>query len=157
MANSVSVNDAVWRQLREKIGGLVKRRVRVGVLGSEMAEGDNSNITLAELAAIHEYGAPNAGIPERSFIRRTFRNERDGMTAMCVKLAKAVINDRMDIDRALALLGTWAVAKIQASIRSNIPPPLQPETVARKGSSVALIDTGQLINGVTYEVVDDAG
>ncbi len=33
---------------------------------------------------------------------------------------------------------------IKLKITSNIPPPLAPETIARKGSSVALIDTGLL-------------
>ena len=40
----------------------------------------------------------------------------------------------------------------EAKIASNIPPALAPETIERKGSSVALIDTGQLRSSITWQV-----
>ena len=44
----------------------IKRNsAKVGVIGSK-----------AKIAAHHEYGAPAAGIPERSFIRSTFNEEK---------------------------------------------------------------------------------
>jgi hypothetical protein len=143
-------SDAVWRKLREKLAGLPHREVRIGVLTSEDA---GPGLSLAELAAIHEFGAPSANIPERSFIRSTLRDERDKIEALCLRLARGIIADRLDLDAALGLLGTWAVAAIQAKIRSNIPPELAQATVDRKHSTLALVDTGQLINSITYEVV----
>ena len=68
-----------------------------------------------------------------------------------------MINERLEVDAALGLLGTWAVAAIQAKIRTNIPPELKQATIDRKHSDLALVDTGQLLNSLTYEVVDDTG
>lgn len=151
MAKDVG-SDAVWRKLREKLAGMPHREVRIGVLTSSSAAG-GSGLSLAELAAIHEFGAPSANIPERSFIRSTLRDSRDKIEALCLRLARGIIADRIDLDAALGLLGTWAVAAIQAKIRTNIPPALQQATIDRKHSSLALVDTGQLINSITYEVV----
>lgn len=58
---------------------------RIGVMGSR-----------ADIAAIHEFGAPAAGIPERSFIRRTANDSmsrekanKDVIAAMREKIEKA--------------------------------------------------------------------
>jgi hypothetical protein len=148
-------SDAVWRALREKLKGAARRAVRVGILTNEMAEGDHAHITLAELAAVHEFGSELAGIPERSFIRSTLREEQPRAEALCLRLARGVIAERLEVDAALGLLGTWAVAAIQAKIRSNIPPELKQATIDRKHSSLALVDTGQLLNSITYGIVNE--
>lgn len=43
-------------------------------------------------------------------------------------------------------------AKMVEKINSNIPPPLKPETIKRKGSSTALIDTGEMLGQITHEM-----
>lgn len=148
-------SDAVWRKLRERLALMPRRVVRVGVLSGDMAEGDHTNLTLAELAAIHEFGAPNANIPERSFIRSTINETKAEAEALCLRLARGIIADRIQLDQALGLLGIWAVAAIQEKIRSNIEPELKQATIDRKHSSLALVDTGQLINSITHEVVNE--
>lgn len=40
-------------------------------------------------------------------------------------------------------------AKMVDKITSNIPPPLKPETIKKKGSSLALVDTGELLGQIT--------
>lgn len=49
--------------------------VKVGVFGSK-----------AHVAAIHEYGAPGAGIPERSFERSTFNEQKNNV----VRIVKGI-------------------------------------------------------------------
>ncbi len=46
------------------------------------------------------------------------------------------------IQQALTKLGMTLERAMKQKITSNIPPPLKPDTIKRKGSSVALIDTG---------------
>ena len=48
-------------------------------------------------------------------------------------------------------LGMQMENKIRLKILSNVPPPLKPATVARKGSSVTLIDTGQMLADVSSQ------
>ncbi len=56
--------------------------------------------------------------------------------------ASAAVN--RGIQQALTKLGMVLERAMKLKITSNIPPPLKPETIRRKRSSVALIDTGQL-------------
>ena len=52
-------------------------------------------------------------------------------------------------------LGTAAAyleQRITMKVLSNIPPALKPETVARKGSSKALIDTGEMFDKIDSQV-----
>lgn len=43
-------------------------------------------------------------------------------------------------------------AKMVDKINSNIAPPLKEATIKRKGSSLALVDTGELIGQITSEI-----
>jgi hypothetical protein len=150
-----------WDQLLVRAHGLARAHVKVGVLaskrGSETHSGDAGHITLMELAAIHEFGSPAASIPERSFIRATFYVRRvEELRRKCAQIAKAVVTQGMDAQRALGLLGAWAVAEVKNTITEiDIPPPLADSTVQAKGSSKPLVDTGQLKNSIQYEVVDE--
>jgi len=51
-------------------------------------------------------------------------------------------------------LGMQIENAIRLKILSNIPPPLKESTVKRKGSSVTLIDTGQMLASVSHQVND---
>ncbi|MBA3841182.1 MAG: hypothetical protein H0X39_00925 [Actinobacteria bacterium] len=142
-------DDSRWKAILAAVGK-PRRKVRVGVFDDGGLE---NGVSIAEIAAFHEFGTST--IPERSFLRSTFYGHgADGLKAMCAKLVAAIIAGKMDETQALGLLGTWAAAEVKKTIRSNIAPALAPETIARKGSSVALVDTGQLINAITFAVED---
>lgn len=127
--------------------------VRVGVLGDG---GNDDELTNAELAAIHEYGAPRANIPERSFLRATADAKRQEWLALMERGLRLAVAGRLSVKAALGLVGEQAVADIRTRIRAHIPPPLAPRTVARKGSSVPLVDTGRLLMSIAYEVKEGA-
>lgn len=155
VTSQIKKDDHVFRELREKIRGIAKAYVKVGVLeanGSNEVEG--GGLTMAELAAIHEYGAPKAGIPARSFIRRTFAESEgaEALRAFMVRTARGLIQEKLEVNQALNQLGAFAQNLIKKRIKEHIPPPLKPATIKRKGSSTPLVDTGQLINSITWEV-----
>ncbi len=187
MGAKVHFDDRRWRSLLEAIKG-DPARVRVGVLsGTTHITGDKdthavrkaagkagTEISMLELAAIHEFGSPAAGIPERSFIRSTIENKRVEInesiekivgSAMKRLLAQETLHAsevRESVKHSLGLLGTKLVAMMRATIRQRqttgpAPQALRPATIARKGSTLPLVDTGQLINAITYEVVDGTG
>ncbi len=154
------MNDQAWRELRLKVKGIGERRVKVGVLGGTDAKG----ISMPELAAIHEFGAPAAGIPQRSFIRFTAKNRADDIAKMCERLARGILGEKLEVDHALGLLGAFMVGAIRKSITQRlIKQDLAPATIVRKtkGKSgkrgtAALIDTGQLINSLSFAVEEVA-
>lgn len=147
-------NDRGWRELKKRLLGKIDPHVRVGIIGSKGGSASRDGISMVELAAIHEFGAPNANIPERSFIRRTFHEKRKDLAKLTRELARKVYSrERLPIKDALDTLGAWGAAQVKNTITGEpIPPPLQPKTIERKGSTRPLVDTGQLLNSITWEV-----
>lgn len=131
------------------------QEVRVGITaasGSAAAQGEDSlkNLTVLDIAEFHEFGTGT--IPERSFIRAWFDENRDLVRKQITNILQAVVKGKYTRDQALNILGlTWA-AGMQKRMADRIPPELSPATIKAKGSDVPLIDTGQLRSAITYSV-----
>lgn len=124
--------------------------VKVGVFDAGPRPGGVTNVMLA---AIHEFGVPSSGIPERSFLRSTVDANQAKYQRLEKTLAKQVTEGRLTRRQVLELLGQQAVADVKARITSQTGfAPLKEKTIARKGSSKALIDSGQLVGSITYQV-----
>lgn len=152
------VGDAA-KVLRERYARVAGKYVAVGVFqGShKRPDGAADGLSLAELAAIHEFGAPSRNIPERSFIRSGVERKMPELKALVRKLTPLVGARKVPEDRALGLIGTMAVGAVQARFGADDLAPLQPATIARKGSSRPLIDTGQLRASITWQIVNPGG
>lgn len=161
MANGTAeIDDAGWEQLKTRLRGLATGAfVKVGVV-AEHGAGDavsdsDGDINMAELASVHEYGSPAAGIPARSFIRRTFVEQEGELAKFCAKATERVFEGKVTEERALDLIGAWSAAQVKKTIARgpHIPPPLKPATVKAKGSTRPLVDTGHLANSINHAVV----
>jgi phage gpG-like protein len=150
----VTVRDLGWERIKRDLGSAVARAVRVGVQGPEGAavHDDSDGLTNAQLAAIHEFGT--ATVPERSFIRATIEAHGREYERILGAEAAKIIAGRSTVERSLTLLGMRVEGDMKATIEAGIPPPLAPVTVAAKGSSQPLIDSGQLRNSITSKVVE---
>lgn len=164
MKHDAKIDTKVWERLRSKLPQ--DAHVKVGVLagGGGTARTSEGGITMIELAAIHEFGSPANGIPERSFIRSTF--ERPDvvlkLNAYAGRLARAIVDDKTTWQVALGQLGAWAAAQVKATIKNRQttgPEPQQnkPSTIEKKGSDLPLVDTGRLINAITWLVSGGSG
>lgn len=157
MTGQVKFKDSTWKAILRFAESQSKpaqeSHVKVGVVGpgaNESVEG----MTMVELAAIHEFGAPRAGIPERSFIRRTFAAKQEETGRVTALLAKRLLAGEFTLEKALNVLGMWASTAVKKTITEGdgIPPPLAPATVAAKGSSRPLVDTGRLLQSISWQV-----
>lgn len=135
--------------------------VRVGIVGPRARElEEGSDLTLAELGRIHEYGSdvePGAPgyVPERSFIRSTLANRRADLAQLMKSECQAILMGKRTPETALEIVGAKVAAWIKLAVMSGdgIAPPLAESTIARKGSSRPLVDHGQLIaHGVSHLV-----
>jgi hypothetical protein len=126
------------------LGGL-----NIGVQGSRAsAPHVGSQVSVGELAAIHELGL---GVPERSWLRAWFDENQRMVLDDCSAAMQQVILGKLTRDQALNVLGLKWVGAIQQRIADGqITPALAKETIARKGSSVPLIDTGVLRAAITH-------
>lgn len=137
------------RVLRAARGlGSAPKRVKVGIIGP-LASEDHGGLTLAALAAVHEWGI---GVPERSFIRAWADENRTEIQRRQRALVRQILLGQITELVALKRLGAWAQGSIQKRIADGILPPNAESTIAKKGSSKPLIESGQLRSGVTYEV-----
>ena len=148
-------DDTAFRRMRGELVTLAGLTLKVGVVGpgaSALEEG--SSMTLAELMLVHEYGTDT--IPARAPIAKTMYARRADIAALHIRAFKAVLSGEMDARKALGLIGVQVVAWIKETIRAGLTPPNAPSTIARKGSSTPLVDDGQLINSIHFEIVEVA-
>jgi hypothetical protein len=155
---SIRDKDRGYRDLIKTLRAAAQdASVRVGVFGEgKGAEQRDGGLTNAELMVIHEYGSPAAGIPERAPIRRTIDEKRESyVTGLIPRLMRALTDRKISISDALDLMGLQMSNDVKRTITTGegVPPPLSPTTIARKGSSRPLVDTGRLLASITYAVV----
>lgn len=165
--------DHGYQDLKKRWTRTHGRVVVVGIFGKGAAEEHDDGVTNLLVAIIHEFGAPKAGIPSRSWLR-AFVDEKGNEIRRRVRiLSVQVLKGQLTYDQALGQLGAWIVGAIQARIASKIPPPLKDATVgnrlrsksrrdtakrqnAQRGGGSArltpLIDTGQFRQAITFEV-----
>lgn len=134
-------------ELKRRLIG--ERLVRVGFpQGKTEADGT----PVAMIAAVHEFGSPEQGITERSFMRSSIRaNAQKYVRLNKVNLVR-IVRGQLTADQALGQLGEMAKGDMQQTIRAGDFAPLKQATIDRKGSSKPLIDTSQMVQSVSYEL-----
>ncbi len=151
------VNQAALTRVSARITGIrqataeaSRRGVTVGIHEEEGAELDDSGATVAAIAAFHEFGTSR--VPRRSWLLDGITENEAAISEAFRRVGREIAAKRLSPEAGYAQLGEFIVAKLQARIRANIPPPLSPVTIARKGSSTALIDEGRLIASIRAKV-----
>ena len=154
MASKIIDRDFGYRKLLQELTKRIGKHVVVGFTADAGNYPDGTPVT--DVAAIHEFGAPGAGIPERSFLRSTMdQNVEKYAKALERALTDIADGKGDDVERVLAQLGAKAEGDIKLKIRNLRTPPNAPSTIRQKGSSNPLIDTGQMRQAVTFEVRDN--
>lgn len=169
---------------------LANKRIKVGFIEGDVPPStDSQGIGIAQLAAVHEFGATflhpggtpyvmRGGrpvfvkkgtrgiigvtkphyirIPERSFLRSWATGNIQQTKKMMQELHNLVGNGTLSPETALNQLGAYGQAGVKQQILALQSPPLAAATIAKKGSSKPLIDTGTMLGSVRYKV-EDAG
>ncbi|CAG7592117.1 hypothetical protein PEPTYR26121_01498 [Peptoniphilus tyrrelliae] len=156
-------------EILKRIEDLTSLYVKVGILSS--ADGE-----ILMIANVHEFGCDipvtnkmrvfflhNFGfwtkkdvikIPERSFIRTSFDENKDEIQTSGEDLIDMVIDGSLEVYKFYEILGETSVNAIKKFIIEGIDPPITQLTIDnKKGKSTPLINTSRLINAVDYEIV----
>lgn len=141
------VDLRVFDELKRRLIG--ERVVKVGFPQGK-TEADGTPVAL--IAATHEFGSPERGIPERSFLRSGMRENQEKYVRLNKVNLVRILRGNLTADQALGQLGEMAKGDVQVKIRSGDFTPLKQATMDRKGSSKPLIDTGQMVQSVSYEL-----
>lgn len=150
---SVVRDDNRTKEILEALQELNGQYVEIGVLGDD-GKGD---VNIVEIATIHEFGAPRANIPERSFIRANFDKHEDEYFEQIKGYLDRVLQGEIRAKTLYTKMGQTVAQDTQKHIRARIPPSLQASTLKarrRRGNTgtTPLIDTGRLIGAISYEV-----
>jgi hypothetical protein len=119
-----------------------------------------------EVAAQHEFGddtprtytSPRGnkvhvnGVPERAPIRTAFREHKAEWAKLGAERIKQVIQGKIGGVELFEIIGQRASNDVKKTIRSGLAPANSPQVVEEKGSNIPLIDTGHLINSVSYYI-----
>lgn len=135
----------IFRDIKE----LDKRGIKIGFMGNDSVDG----VSVVDYATYNEFGTSR--IPARPFMQTTADQKREEVLKFSEHLVGKMIDGGISADMVLKNLGEFYQAKIQETIRKakEWAVPNAPATVARKGSSSPLIDTGRMVNSVRYEIV----
>lgn len=154
-----------FADIKKQLGIIDGTSVEVGVI-----KGEN-----AWLAAIHEYGLDIAvtpkmrkflaahglylkksmthiHIPERAFLRTGYDQNRDAVLAKASKLLADVASGNMSAQACYEAVGLELASKIRDYAVELKDPPNHPFTKEQKGSSNPLVDSGDMIGGITWRV-----
>ena len=155
MGRLVVKRDKLQAKLREL--GAANKVVVVGVLGNdgsaahtEQSTTAGREVTVAEVAQWNYFGTSR--IPARPWFLWMKARHGAQLAALQKRLAEGIVTDKLSLDQALALLGEAAVGMTKQTIADRIPPRNADSTIAKKGSDVPLIDSGQLRGSITYQV-----
>lgn len=135
---------------------------------------DESGITNAALAYIHDQGVPEAGIPQREFMRPGVADVLPEVQRRLESAMRAAMRgDAIVAEMAMHQAGLVAQSGIRNRIDAGVPPPLSEYTLrrraakGRKGAQLELdnraqglapgmehakplIDTGEMRKSITY-------
>ena len=138
-----------------------KPRVKVGVLGKdfdkpkdEKAKGDalgGTKVTVGMTAVWAEFGTSSE--PERSWLRGTVDKKWQEWHRFANDLRWQIVNEGKTVEWALGRMGAKIESDLKAAIRSDIGPPNAPATLAAKAPKThTLINTGQFLNSIAWEL-----
>ena len=136
-----------------KMKSKLPKGVQAGITSDKVNDkGEN----LAKIATTNEYGDPSRKIPERPFMRLTFEENKEDFYAKLQKFIKNYSKNRMlDPNKFFKTLGLFMQTKIQKKTTQSSQWAVAnaPSTIAAKGSSKPLIDTGRMRASVTNDII----
>jgi hypothetical protein len=132
--------DRGYRKVMQALSARSRHVVTVGIHSEEGAAGKAQGPTIAEVAEINEFGL---GVPARPVISVYADQRGTELVALMRDRAAAGLKQGVPIAQSLDVVAQVAAGEIQERYAAGVPPPNSPATIARKGSSVPRINTGQ--------------
>lgn len=140
--------ERAMREL-ERINRSMRRgsdKVKVGLPRGSNNYPDGTSVIM--VGAVHEFGSPSRGVPQRSFLRSTVQEKRREYKRFFRALSAKIIRGEITKQQALELIGL----KVQSDVRDKITDIQAPPLKHRDGNP--LVDTGHLRQSIIYKVDD---
>ena len=146
---STQDRDLGYKKIMHEMRELARYEVKVGIQSD--AGADKEGDFIIDRAVSNEFGTEK--IPERSFMRSAFDMKRFALIELINRLTNGIKQRKVDAKRAANILGQTHEGDIKNRIDEITSPALSPVTIAKKGSTKPLIDTGQMKQSVRFVAV----
>lgn len=145
---SVKIVDdkRAWDRLVRELEATGDKEVVVGI----QQGATNDGLLIAEYATWNEFGTRT--IPSRPFMRSYFDSSIDDLTRFSARGIAMVISGRGTMNQFFNAAGVRMVNGVKKSINNGAWVPNSPVTIALKGSDKPMIDTGVMLNSVTFAI-----
>lgn len=166
----IKLDDKNFKKLSRELLKAKDMRVRVGVPSADFKgikkNHEDSKITMVELAFIHEFGSSKRNIPERSFLRLGLDRGREQIIEAQKQSADEWLlgYGKISLKQVMSKIGLEAQNQVRKIFISSNGWPNDPNSAQYKkklkkgkkgGTPKALIDTGQLMQSITFEVTNE--
>lgn len=159
MVNKTTEKDLGFKRIISELKKAENSFVTVGIHQKKGEKKYDNGATVVLVGATHEFGTNEAGrggnvtIPERSWLRSTFDENRKDWQKLTKKLYDSVLTGKSTTQKVLNQLGLVMMEKIKAKLITGDSkwPALKPKTKARKTSTQTLIDSRKLLNSINFE------
>lgn len=135
---------------KNALNTLNNKSILIGVTQKSDKRSDGMNN--ATLAMIHEFGSPKHNIAERSFLRVPLTQNQAKITTLAKEQVYNALSNETSVIRPLEEIGVFSSNLCKMAITDGLTLALKPATIKRKKSSKPLIDTGNLLNSITWEI-----
>lgn len=112
---------------------------------------------VVDIAAQNEFGSASLNIPARPFMAMSKNPAIDVLRETFKKLVPKINREVLTKEQAVENVAPFVTDVFKNTITELTTPPNSPFTIAKKGSSNPLIDTGLMRQTLTYEVKEDKG
>ena len=118
----------------------------------ETDDREDGKVGNAYLLMLHTVGSPVQGIPPRPTIQPTIEKHKSFIQKSLFTAMEEYA--KTGSDAKLRALGIYVSSQVKEFINdpSNGLTPNSPRTIQRKGSSLPLVDTGEMRNSITYVI-----
>ena len=155
MKGSFVEKDLGYVRILNELAAMETMAVEVGLQNDGTSSDDG--VLVAHYGAVNEFGTRDGHVPERSFMRSTFDETVNKLVSTRAKIIGGVYAGKLTAEIGAGLLGELHQKDVQKKISSHPPPPNAPSTIAKKGSSGTLVDTGLLRQSVRWVLQRGSG
>lgn len=140
--------DRGFKRILATLKEASQSEVAIGWFPDAKHESAGEAIQTAEIATIHEFGTST--VPARPMIGPVHDTNLLRYRARLKELWGKIVALEISTEAALVIFGAMVEADLKRWITSGPHAPLSPITIARKGSSRPLIDTGAMRDQVMF-------
>lgn len=144
----ITDTDPGFHALLSSLSTLRRSKIEVGVLPS--AGRNSEGVDLVDVAVWNEFGTRH--VPARPFMRIAADRNESIWNCYAEQCIDAALQNGADINHTFSVLGEQIKRDVQLVFGSGEITPNKPATIRRKGSSVPLIDHGDLRRNIDYKV-----